>query len=415
MIAAVRLRANIGAGVAAIALLMLVGLSTAFTSACSSHVSRSSAPTRSIVTGGRIAGPPPTVKVVAPLAPSGAVRQVPASIARDCSVDVAPALQSWIDSVPDNSTLFLPPKACFRTDETLRVKQRHRVLIDGNGATLKAVTTGGRNRSQLVLAGGGDLTVRNLIVRGANPDAGAAPTAYHADLEAQHGYQVSGATDVLLDHVQAYDTYGDFVYIGAGRLQDQPSRNVTVVNSRFARSGRQGISVTWGVNVSIEANTISDVARSMFDLEANGVKAEIRDIHIVGNVTGAAVNFWLANKGYPASIGNVQIAGNRMVAATGGLIFVYTINHAYRGPFLVEGNQFIANDVVNDEDASGAFFFAHCANVTIRDNDVRFPKGKGMPAVELRDSHKVEVTGNRFTDAGRTIVASLGTTDVHTS
>jgi hypothetical protein len=145
------------------------------------------------------------------------------------------------------------------------------------------------------------------------------------------------------------------------------------------------------------------------------VKAEIRDIRIVGNVTGAAVNFWLANKGYPASIGNVQIAGNRMVAATGGLIFVYTINHAYRGPFLVEGNQFIANDVVNDEDASGAFFFAHCADVTIRDNDVRFPKGKGMPAVELRDSHKVEVTGNRFTDAGRTVVASLGTTDVHTS
>src|SRR5437016_570956 len=156
MIAAVRLRRLV---VAAIALLVLVGLSTAFASACSSHVSRSSTPTAPIVTGGRIAGPPPTVKVVAPLAPSGAVREVPASIARDCSVDVAPALQSWIDSVPDNSTLSFAPKACFRIDEPVRVKQRHRMLLDGNGAALKAVTMGGRNRSQLVLAGGGDLTV----------------------------------------------------------------------------------------------------------------------------------------------------------------------------------------------------------------------------------------------------------------
>jgi hypothetical protein len=359
---------------------------------------------------GGIKSPPPTVKTTTPSAPTGAVKAVPASIARDCSVDVAAALGSWIASVPDNSTLSFPAKACYRIDETVVVEGRNRLLLDGNGATLKAVTTGDRNRAQLQLRGGTDLTVRNLIVRGANPHAGATAAAYKPELEAQHAFQVNGATNVLLDHVQAYDTYGDFVYIGPGN--HEPSRNVTVANSTFDRSGRQGISITWAVGVTIQANTIADVARSMFDLEANTRKAEVRDIHIVGNVTGAAVNFWFANKGFAATIGSVSIVGNRMDAGTGGLLFVYAKRGDYRGPYLVEGNRFVAGDLIHDEGASAAFFFAFSSDVTIRDNDVGFPNGKQMPAVELRNSHHVRVTGNRFTGAGRTIVASAGSTDV---
>jgi hypothetical protein len=364
-------------------------------------------------TGTGIVAPPPTVKAAAPAGPTGAVKQVPASIARDCSVDVSAALQSWIASVPDNSTLSFPAKACYRIDDTLLIDARNRLLIDGNGATLKAVVMGNRARAQLRLRGGGDLTVRNLVVRGANPHAGATAAAYRPDLEAQHAFQVMGSTNVLLDHVSAFDTYGDFVYIGPGK--SGPSRNVTVANSTFARSGRQGISITAAVGVTIEANTIADVSRSVFDLEANSRKAEIRDVRIVGNVTGAAVNFWLANKGFAATITNVSITGNRMAVATGGLLFVFARRGDYRGPYLIAGNRFIANDAIHDENATGAFFFAFSANVTIRGNDVTFPAGAAMPAVEIRNCHRVTVTGNRFTNAGRTIVASDGSTDYHSS
>jgi hypothetical protein len=153
----------------------------------------------------------------------------------------------------------------------------------------------------------------------------------------------------------------------------------------------------------------------VFDLEANSRKAEIRDVRIVGNVTGAAVNFWLANKGFAATITNVSITGNRMAVATGGLLFVFARRGDYRGPYLIAGNRFIANDAIHDENATGAFFFAFSANVTIRGNDVTFPAGAAMPAVEIRNCHRVTVTGNRFTNAGRTIVASDGSTDYHSS
>jgi len=82
---------------------------------------------------------------------------------------------------------------------------------------------------------------------------------------------------------------------------------------------------------------------------------------------------------------------------------------------VITGNRFIAGDRINDENATGAFFFAFSTDVTIRDNDVTFPAGKAMPAVELRNAHHVSVTDNRFTNAGPTIIASQGSTDFHSS
>jgi hypothetical protein len=78
---------------------------------------------------------------------------------------------------------------------------------------------------------------------------------------------------------------------------------------------------------------------------------------------------------------------------------------------VIEHNQFIAKDA----DSSGVFLFTHADNVTIRDNDVSFPKGDGMPAVELRDSHHVQVTGNTFTNADQTMLATDGSSDYHVS
>jgi hypothetical protein len=104
-----------------------------------------------------------------------------------------------------------------------------------------------------------------------------------------------------------------------------------------------------------------------------------------------------------------------MDVATGGLLFVYGGRRVLRGPYTIEQNRFIASDRVNDEDSTGAFFFASATDVTIRDNDVIFPKGRNMPVVEIRNSHHVDVTGNQFRDAGRVILASQGSSDYRAS
>ena len=379
--------------------------------ACSSHDSTSTTTARRTTTTRAAATTSAPVTTSVPTAP-GDLGNVPPNISHDCSKDVTVALQSWINRKPDGSVLKFGAQTCYRIDKTVFVQNKHHLRIEGNGATLKAVLLGDRNRAQLVLQGGSDLTVHNLVIRGANFDGGKR-NGYHPDLEAQHAFSVSGASDVVLDDVQAYDLYGDFVYIGSG-TRGETSRNVTVSNSEFSRSGRQGISITNAVDVTIKGNKIGEVPRSLFDIEPNVPTQQARSIHIIGNTTGAAGNFWLANKGAPASIGDIEISGNRMTAATGGLFFVYSESGPYRGPYVFENNDLIANDKVTDEGSKGAFFLTHAENITIRNNRVSF-EGGDMPAVQLRDSHHVQLTGNKFTGAGETIVATEGSSDYHVS
>ncbi len=344
-----------------------------------------------------------------PALPTGPTIDVPSSLPRDCSLDVTNRLQSWIDASPDNSTLSLASNACYRVDGTLLFQNRKRLRVEGNGATVRAFTVGDRTRAQLRFRTSENITVQDLVVRGANPRAGASANGYVAHLEAQHAFDLDGVTGVLLFHVQAYDLYGDFVYVGArGKA---PSRNVTITRSNFSRSGRQGISITAGIDVAIADNSIGGAPRSLFDLEANTTSTSIRHILFLRNVTGAAHNFWLANKGKDANIGDVEFIDNRMSAATGGLVFVYSTGESRRGPYTFEGNRLVANDVVTDEGSKGAFFFTNAKEVTIRDNTVAF--SPGMTAIELRNTHGVTVAGNHFTGESTVLLPTEGSSDYH--
>jgi hypothetical protein len=351
--------------------------------------------------------------------PTGQVYPVPRSIASDCSADVTAALTKWIASVPNNSTLRLGDQACYRVDGSLTIATRETLLVDGSGATIKATTKGSRVRVHIGIADSENIIVRNLTVRGANPRAGATPAAYDPELEAQHGFSLGGVRHVLLDKVQAYDVYGDFVYVsstGRGPSRDQPSDNVAVVRSRFARSGRQGIAVTNGRNVTIADNEISDAARSLFDLEPNVERNTVRSVRIERNTTGAAVNFWIAAKGAGNQMGDIVVRGNTMRAPTGGLVFVFGgEQQGARGPFTFDGNKLRITGAVTDEGAVGAFFFTHTDTIEIRNNQIDLPPRRDMPVVELRSCRHVVVEGNPVENEGRLVIADGASADVRAS
>jgi hypothetical protein len=350
--------------------------------------------------------------------PTGKTYSVPRTIASDCSSDVTSSLSKWIASVPDNSTLILGKGACYRVEGSLTIANRRALLVDGNGATLKATTRGSRIRVHVTIDNSENIIVRNLTVKGANPRAGAQSSAYTPQFEAQHGFNVGGVRHVLLDNVQASDVYGDFVYVsssGQGKNKGQPSEHVAVVRSRFSRSGRQGIAITNARDVTIRGNDISDVARSMFDLEPNTESNTVRDIRIESNTTGAAVNFWIASKGAGSQIGDIVARNNTMRAATGGLVFVFGGRGAARGPFTFDGNRLRVTGAVTDEGAKGALFFAHADTIQIRNNQIDLPRGRDMPTVELRSCNHVVVDGNRVQNAKRLVVADQTSSDVRAS
>jgi hypothetical protein len=350
--------------------------------------------------------------------PTGRTYSVPRTIPADCSSDVTSSLSKWFASVPDNSALMLGKGACYQIDGSLTIANRRSLLFDGNGATLQAKTRGMRTRVHVGTDNSENIIIRNLTAKGANPRAGAQSSAYNPQLEAQHGFNLGGVRHVLLDNVQVFDVYGDFVYIsssGQGKSRGQPSEHVEIVRSHFSRSGRQGIAITNGRDVTIRGNEISGAARSLFDLEPNTERNAVRGIRIEQNTTGAAVNFWIASKGAGSQIGDVVVRDNIMRAATGGLVFVFGGQGAARGPFAFDGNQLRVTGAVTDEGAVGAFFFAHTDTIAIRNNQIDLPRGRDMPTVELRSCDHVVVDGNRVQNAKRLVMADQTSSDVHAS
>jgi len=342
--------------------------------------------------------PLPPLPVVRPAAVTQPVRTVtvPTAIPADCSVDVTGPLTDWIRSVPDGSTLAFDAAACYRVDGTLWISGRNHLVLEGNQATFRAVTDGSelgdaraiRARAMFHLADSTDITLRDIIVKGANPAAGTSEPAYQARFEAQHAYVVDSSRTVMLDHVQAYDVYGDFVYIG------YRSSDVTVQDSVFSRNGRQGWTIN-GADVLIANNSISEVRRSTIDMEPALPTWAARNVVIRDNLVGHGRLLFFASLGAAARIENVVVSGNRLV----GRPMTFKIDppaSGTRSNYRILDN---TSDRVVSRPGGGAFIFHDLANVEVRGNTVPVQPGRGIHGVKIGNCRHVVVAANTFPNA----------------
>jgi polygalacturonase len=262
---------------------------------------------------------------------------VPADIDASGATDVTERLQSFIDSVPDGSTISFPAHSTYRVDGTLMLLRRHGLTIEGNGALFfsddptpalyaqrdrngNLVTNPWRNRYHWSIHGGGGITLRNLNIRGANAQGGTGSEAYQAALEAQHGVNIGAATGVLLENLDISYVHGDFVYVGAARAEDGKtqviSRDITIRGGTWSHNGRQGIAITNADTVLVEGISMSETRRASIDLEPNSTRAIIRNITIRGSTFGPGRLLWLAAGGAAGTIENITLAHNQLVGRT---------------------------------------------------------------------------------------------------
>src|SRR4051794_3911810 len=142
--------------------------------------------------------------VAAAAKPSPQVYKVPAKIRSDCSAAVGDKLTAWLATVPDGSTVQFPQNGCYGQDGAITLTGRNRLVLDGRGSELRALTPGDSHRSNLRLVGGSDLTLQNLVVRGSNPTGGWDPS-----IQWQHGVSVEGVQRLTLTNAQVRETWGD--------------------------------------------------------------------------------------------------------------------------------------------------------------------------------------------------------------
>ena len=348
-----------------------------------------------------------TGTVAVSASPAGAVESAPPAIPADCSRDVTADLTAWFASVPDNSVLSFAPNGCYRVDGTLVVAHRSGLTFEGNNATFKQVTDGSelinskkvRTRNVWTFATSSNLVVHNLTTVGANPFAGRGDRAYSPRFEAQHAYLVQGVDGMVMNNVDAYDVFGDFVALG-GNVS-----NFTVRNSSFARNGRQGWSIN-GTNIVFENNSITETRRATIDMEPPLPTFASKNVYIRNNDVGPGRLFFFSSVGAAAPMDNINITGNRLHKKA-FVIFVAPPKGT-RSNYHVVGN-------VSDGGVSGfgsAMVFKNIEGLEVRANIVPTQWSHHLTGVGVSRSSHVSITNTTFRSAAAALRDRGDNTDI---
>jgi hypothetical protein len=343
----------------------------------------------------------PPAKPPPPSAP--AVYSVPKKIPDDCSAAVEGKIMAWLATVPDGSTVQFGAGRCYGQDGTITLTGRSGLVIDGQGSEFRALTPGGSHRANWRLVNGGNLTLRNMAVRGSNPNG-----AYVHEVEWQHGYAVEGVQGISLSNIQARDTWGDGVFLWHGASSPacgddaSSARNVVISGALIERSGRQGVAVVDAENVTLQDSTIGPVAWWGVDIETDDNCEIARHISILRNTFGATRYGAIGSVGFGGDpqVGDVTVADNTQTVEAGlpgecwAPVWILSPEAMYRTGYVFRGNRFLAR--------RNAFEFRRVRNIDVSSNNVTLTPTTGCgtrAGVLLVDSHTVGITSNAFSGA----------------
>jgi hypothetical protein len=257
------------------------------------------------------------------------VKTIPSSITSNCSADVSAALNAWLASVPNGSTIDFPSGACYGIDSSLVLTSRSNLTINGNGgevevlnkitsANTSATYTSVPNVTIWDTNGGSNITFENMTLIGDNPNT---DDLCNPDglLEYSHGINFEGVNTGAVNNVNIENVCGDFVEFEAfdesaqnPQWQDDAT-NITITGGGFYTSGRQGIGITDADNITITGVTMSGVPEDAIDIEPDTALATNSNIKIINNTFEYINNYLLANgggSGGSPNVGSITFSGN---------------------------------------------------------------------------------------------------------
>jgi hypothetical protein len=352
------------------------------------------------------------------------VYQVPSKIKSDCSVPVDAKISAWLATVPNNSTVQFGAGRCYAQDGTITLSGRSGLVIDGQGAEFRAVTPGASHRANWRFAGGANLTVQNMAVRGTNSQG-----AYDPAVEWQHGYSIEGVQGMALTNVQARDTWGDGVYLAhsthttACGDDASSARNVVISRATLERNGRQGVAIVDAEHVTLQDSTIGPVAWWSVDIETDDACEIARHVNILRNTFGAQRYGVLGSVGsgvYP-QVGDVTFTDNTQTVPTRGLpgdycwapVWILSPVDAegrvpvHRKNYVFRGNRLLGT--------RNGFEFRGVDNIEASSNNISLPPTTDCGrrnGVLLVDSDNVAIRSNAFSGANNVFTADALSTGV---
>jgi hypothetical protein len=196
---------------------------------------------------------------------------VPASIDATGTKDVSAALASFINGVPDGSTIRFQAGGTYRLGSGgIILSNRHDLVLDGRGATLQAFGCGADESPIKLRARTSDITIRDFTLVGDNT-AGGTSSSHHLDCQSQAGITLFESYDILIEAVTIRHTNGDCVYVDLGTSTGPRiwSDGLVWRDSTCHSNGRMGLAVVGGRDILVERVHFDKIAMYPFDIEPN--------------------------------------------------------------------------------------------------------------------------------------------------
>ena len=201
----------------------------------------------------------------------GRVVKVPASIDATGSKDVSADLQTFVENVPNGSTILFPVGATYQVGSFVNVHGRKGLTFEGNGATLKLTGVATWEGGGIQFAKSARVTLRDLTIVGNHSFAGTRNALQ--DDQGQHGIYVRSSRDVLIENVDISRVAGDCFNIRALKPAAGESavwsNRVTIRDSRCTLTGRMGVVIHGAADVLIEDNVWDEIGFGVFGMEPN--------------------------------------------------------------------------------------------------------------------------------------------------
>ena len=320
-----------------------------------------------------------------PTPPSGNVYTVPASIDSSGGSDVTTALNAFIASVPNGSTISFKAGGHYRSEGILSVVSRSNLTFDGNGATIYATSNTSANRRNWNVKASSGITFEQMTVQGANPN----PGTYDPNHEFEHGFWIDGSSGIEISHVTMTRNRGDCVYLSDAGGALPWSSNIWIHDSTCTGNGRMGIAIVAARHVTIEHNTFSSIAYQVFDLEPNKQSPAQGSSYVMirdNTIHGPLKDYLVGADGW-GPIDHLTVTGNTVIGGTLRITVRPMAGSGYRRSAIV-----ITDNTATASSSGPLMYFAANDGLTVTGNTQ--PMSSGSLAT-VSDSTNVTISGNK--------------------
>ncbi len=201
----------------------------------------------------------------------------------------APAIAAAIRGCPDGSIVRFPPNKRYAQADTIEVKDRADLVIDGNGSTFtSSVPNDQQRRPNWRLLRDDRVVIKRMTVVGNFKSAG--PRRVQPDNQLNAGVSIDGGTSVTVRDLAVNDVWGDMVVTlpsgyaeNTGALSGEVPTDVHVERLRGRRAARMCVAFTAAKGAWLEDSTLEDCWYGGIDLEVDVLGQPMHDVHILRN------------------------------------------------------------------------------------------------------------------------------------